>query len=76
MNSWPFAYVLSETADAPTAHRTILQFERTFGLLTPDESTVWTHRHVTMMLLFRSPPRRLWMEGRVALDAIAMLNRN
>lgn len=76
MSGWPFAYVLSAAADAPRAHRTIRQFERTFGLLTPDESTIWTRQQVTMMLLFGSPPRRLWMEGRVGLRAVARMNRN
>ena len=73
---WPFRYELTVGVDTDGAMRRIRQFERSFGLLTADESAVWSAAQVRRMYALGIGPLHLWIGGALDQRSAAWLGRN
>lgn len=60
---WPYQYELAAGVDSEHAIRVIARYERMFGLLSADESAVWSAAQLRRMCSLGIGPRHLWVGG-------------
>ena len=76
MPGWAYRYELAAGVDPERAMRFVAHYERMFGLLSVDESAVWSAAQVRRMCWLGIGPRHLWVGGALHPGTAAWLGRN